>query len=388
MSKVGGPTGHQIPQAPSNESPVQSSASQATQKTGSQLSTNVTQTAKDSTPEKTIKQDPKGKLAESLIEGQTREAQLRSKLHPSTLERGMKGPEVDKLQDQLVKQGYMTKEQKATGPGIFGPKTEAALRKFQSDHGLVSDGIYGPKTQKALDQASILHPNEGTEKPALEKVKSEPVATQYAGPREIPDSKMKTTRSLEEQAKLYDKYEKLIPPDKFKTGSNEMNIVGLRHHDIGSDKDLRSYDDRFVVLYKDKQGNKHAQVFEGATHTGQKETRGKFTDVNHDGKSDIAYIKPGTYDFHIGQNDKFGTHLRPDRDIAAWRDTNQDGRITGAEKETSFTAGAILFHKGGTSAPRSVGCQTLEPSEYERFIDLIKQDPNGKVSYTLADANR
>lgn len=199
---------------------------------------------------------------------------------------------------------------------------------------------------------------------------------------------MQGTRSLEEQAKLYDKYEDLIPSNKMKTGPNEMNIVGMRHHDIESAKDLRKYDDRFVVLWKDESGQKHVKVFEGATHTGQTSTKGNFTDVNKDGKADIAHIKPGTYDFHVGRNQKFGDHLRPDGKIDAWRDTNQDGRITGSEKNTDYTASAILFHKGGSNAPRSVGCQTLEPNEFEKFIDLIKQDPNDKVSYTLVDASK
>ena len=34
--------------------------------------------------------------------------------------------------------------------GIFGPKTEAAVRKWQKNHGLVVDGIIGPKTWASL----------------------------------------------------------------------------------------------------------------------------------------------------------------------------------------------------------------------------------------------
>jgi len=36
--------------------------------------------------------------------------------------------------------------------GLFGPMTEAAVRNFQRNHGLVPDGIVGPKTWAALDR--------------------------------------------------------------------------------------------------------------------------------------------------------------------------------------------------------------------------------------------
>ncbi|MDB4923125.1 MAG: peptidoglycan-binding protein [Mucilaginibacter sp.] len=35
--------------------------------------------------------------------------------------------------------------------GSFGPKTEAAIRAFQSQHGVVPDGIVGPKTWLMID---------------------------------------------------------------------------------------------------------------------------------------------------------------------------------------------------------------------------------------------
>jgi peptidoglycan hydrolase-like protein with peptidoglycan-binding domain len=42
--------------------------------------------------------------------------------------------------------------------GNFDAKTEAALRAFQSAHGLVPDGIAGPKTWVALDAVPTQRP--------------------------------------------------------------------------------------------------------------------------------------------------------------------------------------------------------------------------------------
>ncbi len=63
-----------------------------------------------------------------------------------TLRSGSKGDEVKKLQNALNAQGYDC----GAADGIFGAKTEAAVRNFQSDHSLTVDGIAGKATQAAL----------------------------------------------------------------------------------------------------------------------------------------------------------------------------------------------------------------------------------------------
>jgi hypothetical protein len=62
------------------------------------------------------------------------------------LRRGSKGSEVTKLQQALNAQGYDC----GTADGIFGAKTEAAVRAFQQANGLTVDGIAGKATQAAL----------------------------------------------------------------------------------------------------------------------------------------------------------------------------------------------------------------------------------------------
>ena len=58
---------------------------------------------------------------------------------------GHRGRETRELQEKLSNAGY-----RLEADGIFGPATDAAVRRFQRDRGLVVDGIAGPKTMAAL----------------------------------------------------------------------------------------------------------------------------------------------------------------------------------------------------------------------------------------------
>jgi peptidoglycan hydrolase-like protein with peptidoglycan-binding domain len=63
------------------------------------------------------------------------------------LRNGSTGEEVTALQKTLMAKGINP------GPidGIFGPKTEDAVKRFQDRAGLEADGIVGPKTFAALE---------------------------------------------------------------------------------------------------------------------------------------------------------------------------------------------------------------------------------------------
>ena len=68
-----------------------------------------------------------------------------------TINRGMRGDDVKKLQERLKQLGYDIGE---TGvDGIYGPKTQAALKKFQEDYGLAIDGIYGKLSHAKMSEA-------------------------------------------------------------------------------------------------------------------------------------------------------------------------------------------------------------------------------------------
>src|SRR4051794_16309017 len=72
--------------------------------------------------------------------------------HP-TLKRGSQGSSVRVMQALLVKTGSMSKTAMATGPGVFGPRTEAAVVAFQKKHHLSVNGVYDAATAKALAAA-------------------------------------------------------------------------------------------------------------------------------------------------------------------------------------------------------------------------------------------
>lgn len=61
------------------------------------------------------------------------------------LRKGARGALVRRLQEALAAHGVAIE-----ADGVFGPKTDAAVRKFQSNEGLTVDGIAGPKTWARL----------------------------------------------------------------------------------------------------------------------------------------------------------------------------------------------------------------------------------------------
>ena len=63
-----------------------------------------------------------------------------------TYKKGSSGSAVTQIQTRLKSWGYYTGE----ADGIYGSKTEAAVKKFQQNNGLTADGMAGPATLKAL----------------------------------------------------------------------------------------------------------------------------------------------------------------------------------------------------------------------------------------------
>lgn len=64
--------------------------------------------------------------------------------------RGSKGNEVTKIQQYLITNGYMT----GSADGVFGEKTESAVKRYQENNSLTPDGIAGAATLKKMGISS------------------------------------------------------------------------------------------------------------------------------------------------------------------------------------------------------------------------------------------
>jgi peptidoglycan hydrolase-like protein with peptidoglycan-binding domain len=88
---------------------------------------------------------------DGVVGPQTKRALGRFARHPlgtRPLDRGKTGWDVASLQFRLAEHGF------PSGPfdGIFGPRIDAALRRFQGWAGIESDGVAGQATVKALSE--------------------------------------------------------------------------------------------------------------------------------------------------------------------------------------------------------------------------------------------
>ncbi len=75
-------------------------------------------------------------------------------LRSTTMTVGSKGTEVRKLQQALIDLGFL--QDKADG--VFGPKTEDAVKSFQASQGLTVDGLAGTGTQSRLYSSAVSSP--------------------------------------------------------------------------------------------------------------------------------------------------------------------------------------------------------------------------------------
>lgn len=286
------------------------------------------------------------------------------------IELGHRGPAVEQLQTLLRERGYSI-----TVDGFFGRETDRVVRAFQAAARARVDGIVGPETMGKLraPSASSPSPDSSFRPPAASPVEVRPAVTDTERQR------------FELYASIVRRHGGEVNPGGLPT------VLGMRAVAPGAGvSSSRLYDDTLVVLTRE--GRVHE--FRGATHPAQRASS-LSPDANRDGRGDVGMIRPGNYlagpnGDHRGRPSFHVKTLNGSGRLPGWRDTNQDGRYSDAERAASERRGdtlsEVLFHRGTEDSPISIGCQTLPAGEYERFLRAVG-GPSARFTYTLVDAN-
>jgi peptidoglycan hydrolase-like protein with peptidoglycan-binding domain len=336
--------------------------------------------------------------------------------------RGQSGESVRQLQEELRARGIPV-----TVDGRFGPETERAVRQFQQQQGIKVDGLVGPETMGKLRldchgssdayNSTPARPSNapGPRAPTADELRAPPPsgtvragdlaradqsrrANNTAASDPAPTGGVRATLAPEgaSERERYDHYAAIVRANGGQVCPNgQPTVLGIRGlsrdgqaHDTTS---ARRYDDTMVVLTPDGR----VRELRGATHPGQNNSTAS-PDVTGDGVGDVGMIKPGNYQVvpngpHGGNASYHVRTMEGSGSLPGWRDTNHDGRFSDGERAASDQRGdrltGVLFHPGGSTAPSSIGCQTMDPQTYQQFVDAIG-GPRARFNYTLVDANR
>lgn len=295
--------------------------------------------------------------------------------------------------------------------GDMGRNTTDAVRRFQTSRGIRVDGVIGPETMRELrtptagvdrrtgtDRGVTAPPGQripgqtgeelrrqaqidegrrrsgGTQSQQPQQPRTDETRTDR--PTTRPGEVSLAPRNMSESQK-FDHYAAII-----RANGGEVNpggkptVLGIRGMDINGNRhgttSARAYDDTFVVLTADR------RVLEvrGATHAGQNTST---LSRDRNGTRGVGMINPGNFtaspngnhngapSFHVTQNGR--------GNLAGVRDTNGDGRFSDSERDASArrndTLSAILFHQGFANSPKSIGCLTLSPNDWQRVLNRV-----------------
>lgn len=306
------------------------------------------------------------------------------------LRRGAEGTEVNQLQTLLNQSGA-----NLAVDGDFGPRTQAAVRDFQSANNLTVDGVVGPQTMEAL-----LGQTNGTQGPATTQPRPvdrpNPTRPTPATNGDFATEPGRVTSSFggdratrEQQAEDILRANGQWPPEDGRAYAIQIDQDNPPASASRADRSeyLRNYTGQTAV-FRAENGRlvEQESPMRSASHPGQFSS-GLSPDVTGDGRGDVAHIRPGVYNYttrsHTGNGKRRLNPLDDGEFRQSARDTNQDGVIDGNEANRRHAATAIQIHEGNANSPSSIGCQTMPPRDFTRFLNGVRAaDTGGNNQFT------
>jgi peptidoglycan hydrolase-like protein with peptidoglycan-binding domain len=247
--------------------------------------------------------------------------------------------------------------------GNFGPKTEEAVKAWQTKNGLKADGIVGPATLAKMGIA----------------VDSKPAAPKPAAVAKYTAAQIKTAVA----SKGYKWFE----------GKDLMlNIVGVRNSSTGL-KVTNLFDDHLTLSYT-VDGVEHFHCWPATTDPG---TKGVMQFGNKAGVARLVegqYINSHIIRLHAGKYEALGQN----KPVKVYRDNNMDGKYDMLEENIKEGIFGINIHRataneGGKSTQIdkwSAGCQVIAANDdFKLLMELAHKaaDLYGKsFTYTLIES--
>ena len=257
------------------------------------------------------------------------------------LKKGSTGEYVEQLQAILG----------ITVDGDFGPKTETAVKDYQTQNGLKPDGIVGSKTW-------------------AERAKPE----------------VKYTRTAIQLTVIGNGYE------WFSNGDYNVNIVGVRNS-ATMGKVTNLYDDHITMSYK-IDGNWQFHCWQATTDPGQ-----YWIDNPMNSRGGTAILVPGQYKgvYKIDKhNGKYEALCQRNGKVEVYRDGNKDKQYDYDEDSTQEGYFGINIHRSSAYKPTnyinkySAGCQVFaDPDDFDDFMEVcykVSDEWGNKFTYTLIES--
>lgn len=191
-------------------------------------------------------------------------------------------------------------------------------------------------------------------------------------------------------AKRYALYEQYIQKygdaqSKRDLAAGRRVILALRQDTaMTSDKPyLGTYDDRMVVLWKDRSGP-HVQELRANTEPNRRWS----IPANQSSKPVGRLADNQTVRYHRAWSTTFGNHLEPYGNPWAQRDENRNYRFDQTDKKYNGSWGgqAMFIHRAWSTNTGSQGCQTLDEGRFDTFWRSLGSQRD--FSYVLVNVSK